>query len=285
MSGRVGWISLMTVLAFAGAAPIETWGAESTPAVLTPAVTPAATPALATIADSTAAKPAATDAAARRYLNACAGCHRLEGAKLNGPALPHVAAWPPEQLRAAIKRMEKNVGPLTDGDLDLLGDFLRAPDARPRLAAEEERVRAQFALKLAPPDRAAGQRLFHGAQPLSNGGMACVACHTVAGVGGRLGPDLTDAATRLGVTPLTSGIVSASYKVMAPHYQKHPVTPQEAAHITAYLAKLSPPGEAPTRPDLLALGTGGAAAAFLGLAFYYRRGRGERHGVARRKGA
>lgn len=235
-------------------------------------------------ADSMAAKPAESDLGARRYLNACAGCHRLEGAKLNGPALAHVAAWPPGQLRAAIKRMEKNVGALSEEDLDRLGDFLRAPDARLRLSTEEERVRAQFAKKLAPANKDTGKRLFQGHQSLENGGMACVACHSLVGVGGRLGPDLTDAATRLGRTPLTSGIVNAAYRVMAPHYRKHPITQQEAAHIVEYLAQPSPQAAPPMRPGVLTLGTGGAVVAFLGLAFYYRRNRQGRGVDTRRRG-
>lgn len=38
-----------------------------------------------------------------------------------------------------------------------------------------------------------GQRLFTGEQPFENGGPACIACHTAAGLGplggGTMGPD------------------------------------------------------------------------------------------------
>lgn len=213
------------------------------------------------------------DPGARRYLTACAGCHRLEGAKLNGPALAHVSAWPPEQLQAAIKRMEKNVGPLSEADLGNLGDFLRSPHAKARLAIQEEQIRAQFAKTLAPADAGIGRRLFRGEQGLANGGLACASCHRFAGVGGRLGPDLSDVVIRLGKTPLTSGIANASYKVMAPHYQRHPITAQEAAHLAEYLAGADSGVTGPRPVPILALAGGGAALAFTALAAYFSRGR------------
>ncbi len=223
--------------------------------------------------DSVQVEVVRDDPGARRFLTACAGCHRLEGAKLNGPALSHVVAWPREQLHAAVKRMEKNVGPLSDTDLANLCAFLQAADAKSRLLVQEERVRAQFAKTLAPPDAAIGRRLFRGEQRLDHGGLACASCHRFAGAGGGLGPDLTDAATRLGRTPLASGIAGAGYKIMAPHYRAHPITGQEAAHLAEYLAssKLEMPQS--NSAPLLALAGGGAALAFTGLAAYFGRRR------------
>lgn len=279
-------IGLAALLAL-GAPRVQAAAPDSAVAARPAAEVPAARPdsAVRSARSDTTARAArpADDPGARRYMNSCAGCHRLEGAKLNGPALAHVAAWPLDQLRTAIKRMEKNVGPLTDADVDRLSEFLRSPDAQTRLAAQQELIRAQFASKLAPPDRNAGRRLFQGGQSLANGGMACVACHSVAGSGGKLGPDLSDAAKRLGKLPLMSGISAAAYKVMGPHYRNHPVTPQEASHITEYLAQLPPPAAARGRAGILALGTSGAALAFAGLAFYYRRGR-QGRGVDSRRG-
>ncbi|MCC7142816.1 MAG: cytochrome c [Candidatus Eisenbacteria bacterium] len=229
--------------------------------------------------DSTAAEVVREDPGARRYVTACSGCHRLEGAKLNGPALSHVVTWPQEQLRAAIKRMEKNVGPLSEADLTGLTEFLQSTEAKSRLAVQEERIRAQFAKSLAPADARIGGRIFRGEQRLENGGLACAACHRFGGTGGGLGPDLTDAAVRLGKTPLASGIAGAGYKVMAPHYRLHPITAQEASHLAEFLAAPVSPPTRTSAPPLFALAGGGAALAFAGLAAYFARGRRRRGSV------
>jgi mono/diheme cytochrome c family protein len=68
------------------------------------------------------------DTVAARYLNSCAGCHSLTGVKLNGPELSPTAAWPDDQLKAAIKRMEKNVGPLSEDDLNGMVALLKDPN-------------------------------------------------------------------------------------------------------------------------------------------------------------
>lgn len=53
-----------------------------------------------------------------------------------------------------------------------------------------------------PEDLAAGTELFQGTRPLSQGGPACISCHTLGTMtglaGGRLGPDLTLVYQRLG---------------------------------------------------------------------------------------
>lgn len=213
------------------------------------------------------------DRAATRFMNTCAGCHSLTGLKLNGPELTPTAAWPMTQLQTAIKRMEKNVGPIPDEDVTMLAELLKAPDVRERLKLEEARIQAQFAAKLEPPNATLGRQLFLGAEPFKNGGMACVACHAVAGQGGNLGPDLTGAFAKMGETPLVSAIEKTSFKIMAPHYRWHPVTRQEAMHITKYLATLDPKTAAKTQAAFMPLGAGGALAAFIGLALYFRGGR------------
>jgi len=260
-------------------------------------------------ADSTVAAPADSagtaaaapqrDLPAARFVNACRGCHSLEGAKLNGPELTHVAAWPAEQLQAAIRRMEKNVGPLSDGDVADLVALLKDPTVRERTKAEAARIEAQFAARLAPADAARGERLFTGSARLSAGGLACAACHSAAGRGGSLGPDLSGAAAKMGEMPLASAIEQSAFRVMAPHYRRHPVSKQEALHLARYLATLTggttPPGAAPagapggataTAPSaaptgaadhtLSTAGVGGALAGFILLASYYRRLRARR---------
>ncbi|MDZ4804121.1 MAG: c-type cytochrome [Candidatus Eisenbacteria bacterium] len=219
------------------------------------------------------------DPTAAAFLTRCAGCHTLDGTRLTGPSLTHVAAWSNEVLRPAIGRMEKHVGPLGLEDLDSLSAFLRATDALVRFKREEERVRARFALELAPPNAAIGEQLFFGRKVLDKRGLACVACHAAGGRGGSLGPDLTDAFVRLGETPLRSGIENAAYPVMAPHYRQHPIARQEAAHLVAYFATLDPAAPRAPAPNHLALGGGGALIVFAGLFLYYDRRRPLRRGA------
>jgi cytochrome c553 len=213
------------------------------------------------------------DAAAGKFVMTCAGCHSLSGAKLNGPDLSHVAAWPEPQLKTAIRRMTPRVGPLADVDVDALADLLRAPDVRAKIKAEEARIQAMFMAKLEPANAAIGKKMFFGKMELQNGGLACAACHAAAGEGGNLGPDLTSAFSRIGETPLVSGIEKAGYKIMEPHYRWRPVTKQEAVHLTKYLSTLDPKTAPAGRPAFAHVGAGGALATMIGLVLYLRNGR------------
>jgi mono/diheme cytochrome c family protein len=233
---------------------------------------PAASPASA-VSPATKEAPAASkgDAAAGRFALSCAGCHSLAGVKLNGPDLTPATAWPLDQLKTAIKRMEKNVGPLPEAEIASLAELLKAPDVRDRIKAEQERIQAQFMSKMAPPDADIGRRLFLGTEPLRNGGLACAACHTAAGVGGNLGPDLTGIFAKVGgQTPLVSSIEQASFKVMAPHYRRHPVTKQEAMHLARYFSTLTPAQASLGHGSFVPAGGGIALAILIGMFFQLR---------------
>ena len=225
-------------------------------------------------ADSAAAAAPSEDLAAARFATTCAGCHSLTGAKLTGPDLTPATAWPLDALRIAVRRMEKNVGPLAPTQVDSLAVLLRAADFRPRVKAAQERIQARFRASLAPADAAVGRALFHGDRPLRNGGLACAACHALNGEGGRLGPDLAGAAARLGGEgPLTSAIEKTAFRVMAPHYGLHPVTAQEALHLGRYLAGVGPASVAAAGPTFVPMGAGAALAGMSALTLWYRRRR------------
>src|SRR5690606_26058191 len=135
---------------------------------------------------------AKNDVAAESFLMQCSGCHTIGGGQMKGPDLITSTQWGEAELWPAVKRMEKHVGPISDDQVDLLVDFLRAPDVQQRLAAETSRAEAEMAAKLDPPDPDIGEALFFGPTPLRNGGMSCVGCHTAQGVGGLMGPPLDD---------------------------------------------------------------------------------------------
>jgi mono/diheme cytochrome c family protein len=214
---------------------------------------------------------AKADVIAGRFAMSCAGCHSLAGVKLNGPDLTPATSWPIDQLKTAIKRMEKNVGPMPEDQITGLAELLKAPNVRERIKAEQERIQTQFMAKMAPPDPAIGKGLFLGTEPLRNGGLACAACHTAAGIGGNLGPDLTGVFAKVGgQTPLISAIEQASFKVMAPHYKRHPVTKQEAMHLAKYFSTLDPKLTAPAQTSYVTAGGGVALAVLVGLVFSLR---------------
>ena len=85
------------------------------------------------------------DATAAKFMTSCAGCHSLDGKQRTGPALNVAAGWPDPQLAAAIKKMEPKAGPLPDDVVAGLVAFLKSPDSRERLMAEESRMAAQLA--------------------------------------------------------------------------------------------------------------------------------------------
>jgi mono/diheme cytochrome c family protein len=224
----------------------------------------------------------AGDAAAQLYLQKCAGCPTVGGGKLTGPDLNQAATWPAPDLDPAIKRMEAKVGPLPDDQVATLRDLLKSSDVKERLKAEAERAAAAVAAKFDPPSADLGAQLFAGRKALANGGVACVACHSVDGTGGTLGPDLAGVYERLGETPLVSAVEKSNFKIMDAAYRDHAVTKQEALHLTKYFSTIAP-GQPPARTSVPAAGlvAGIALAAVLGL-MYRRRPSSLRRSLARR---
>jgi len=183
--------------------------------------------------DDVAAPP--EDPAARTFMMKCIGCHTIGGGPLSGPDLKASAGYPRQTVWDAIKRMEKNVGPLTDGEIDMLSDFLHAPDAADRVQAYRERIELMEAASLEPPDAATGRDLFFGRATLQNRGQSCAACHQAGGRGGSLAAPLEDAHTRLGEASILATTENPGFPVMRAIYADRPVTRQEALHITKYL--------------------------------------------------
>jgi cytochrome c2 len=263
------------------------------PPSATTAATPVPPPAAPAAPPTTpaAAEPAGEkdqpDVIAARFLTACSGCHTLTTTKLTGPGLATASQWPVAQLKTAIKRMEEKVGPLKEEDLIALADFIKDGKSHERLASEQQKMQARFMAKMDPADAALGHQLFTGAKGFKNGGLACAACHSVSGKGGNLGPDLTGIAAKMGGnTPLISAIEKSTFKIMAPHYQRHPVTTQEAIHLAEYFAKIDPAAPSAAAPRFAQAGAGLAGLLLAGLTLYLRgqrATRGRNHKLTRRR--
>lgn len=91
-----------------------------------------------------------------------------------------------------------------------------------------------------PQQNVPGRALFVGERRLANDGTACIACHSVAGLGilggGSVGPDLTQAFTKYGGEQGLTGVLAAvPFPTMAPLYRNHPITVQEQADLAGFL--------------------------------------------------
>ena len=73
-----------------------------------------------------------------------------------------------------------------------------------------------------------------------------------------------------GATPLISAIEKANFKIMAPHYQRHPVTTQEAIHLAEFFSKIDPKAPVAARPAIDMAGTGLAGLFLAGLTVFLR---------------
>ncbi len=196
---------------------------------------------------------------------------------MTGPDLAPSTGWPRPELELAVRRMQRNVGPMTDQEIAALVDLLKSSDVRERLAGERERFEARFRVHLQPASAAEGERLFFGRIPLSAGGMACSACHQFAGRGGSLGVALDTVSERMGETALVSAIQQSAFRVMRAAYRDHPISLQEASHLAAFL-QTPPPAPAPA-PVLGPLAAGAAAGLLLLVVIpltWRRKGRGVR---------
>ncbi len=192
------------------------------------------------------------DLAARRFVLTCSGCHSLSGVKLTGPELSHTASWPSDQLKQAITRMQERVGPLKEEEINALVSLLHDPQVRERLKKEEGRIAEQLMAKLEPPNYTTGKELFEGKRGLRNGGLACIGCHAINGVGGKVGPDLGGVTSKMAEPALASAIEKSAFMIMGPHYKAHPIELQEAVHIARYLAE---EGKRQNRGSVVGAGT------------------------------
>jgi len=142
--------------------------------------------------------PVIREGAALFHESACYGCHRIEGVSNGklGPELTRVGAkWSIEYIRGHI-RNPKAYSPLTimptfglgDEKLTALTVYLKSQTGENLVrgpVAQYDSLNAWKARKPreVPVTEESGRALF--------AEMACNACHTINGVGGKIGPDLS----------------------------------------------------------------------------------------------
>lgn len=90
---------------------------------------------------------------------------------------------------------------------------------------------------------AQGEALFAGRAAFRNGGPACAACHSIAGLpfpnGGTLGPNLTHEYAKLGPEGMDVALETLYFPAMVSLYDSHPLTPGEQADLKAFFESAS----------------------------------------------
>ena len=233
----------------------------------------------------------AEEQAALLYKEKCAGCHTIGGGNLVGPDLNQSAKWGSADLSKAIKAMEKNVGPLTDQEVESLASYIKAagassPPGGSKTADTDGASKASVTTNPAEPSVAQaagvkpvsepasslkGKQLFSGAEAFKNEGLSCIACHQVDHSGGTMGPDLTGIAERMSESSLVSACEHTPYKVMKTAYRDHPIKHQEALDLAAYLNSLKASHQQLKDAPVSLIGFAIAAFIMGIIAFGYRR--------------
>ncbi|MCP3057941.1 cytochrome c [Myxococcus sp. K38C18041901] len=252
-------------------------------------------PLLALLAAPAALAQSTARQGAQLFTQRCATCHSMGEGDRIGPDLHGVLE---RREEAWVTRFMKSPGALIDsGDpvaTELLAKFngVRMPD-QALSDAERDSLFAfirdctqkgmggckpspaeKMGTDATPEEVARGRRLFEGAEPLKNGGAACIGCHDVRGLGvaggGTLGPNLTFAFARMGEKGMRPALAKLEGPMMGPLYAKAQLDEEEQYAIKAYLADVSRDGSRPRADrDFFYLGLVGMAAVlgFIGVMF------------------
>lgn len=223
------------------------------------------------------------DDAAKIFQSKCGGCHTVGGGALVGPDLAPTKNWNEGDLKSAVTRMQKMSGPLSDQEIAQLVTYLKMTPVAASEKAPVAEAPPAVAVAASPPAMPAatgaeatgsastGEMLFNGKKALANGGMSCIACHSINGAAhGTLGPDLKNIGTKMNEASLLTSCELTPFKVMKAAYSKHPVTHQEAADMAKYLVVLKDKSAVPDDQPIVVYGLAGAAALLAIVALAYR---------------
>ncbi len=196
----------------------------------------------------------------------CSACHKVGGGRLVGPDLAGVTTKRTEEWlmkwtrssQALIKSGDADAKAIYEeyssimmpdqtipnGDIKAIYTFIAGKSEAATVAAPTVAETPVSASANATPEVIElGKNLFIGSNALSNGGVACIACHNVnyTGVipGGLLAKDLTTAHSRLGGDAGILGILGAPpFPAMTQAYKGKTITEPEIAALTAFLNKV-----------------------------------------------
>lgn len=192
----------------------------------------------------------------------CAGCHSIGGGRRVGPDLKGVTERRERDWLVAFIRdpnaliqsgdpdaqalLEEYQVPmptlgLSDAEIEAVLAFIASASQSEGESGSGQPAPGSVALRL-QGDPALGRMLFLGQIPFANEGLACNACHSVAGVGalggGSMGPDLTHVYSRYGREGLASTLDTLPFPVMKEVYADRRLTAQEQAHLLAFFEQV-----------------------------------------------
>jgi cytochrome c2 len=236
----------------------------------------------------------------------CTSCHTIGGGRLTGPDLKDVTqrkerAWlqefiqnPAAKISAgdpyALKLRDEARGvvmpPPPGISAERAGMLLDLIDAESKLETSHFKGVQISNAPFTPADVERGATIFRGAQPLKNGGPACMACHSAAGVGGlgggKLGPDLMRVYERLqGRAGISAWLAAPGTVTMRAVFEKHPLAPDEIHGLVAYFEKQSQQGTQRASASQLNFMLYGLGATVLGLLIMDMAWKGRLQGVRR----
>lgn len=214
----------------------------------------------------------------------CSACHKVGGGRLVGPDLAGISAkrseeWLLKWTRSSqaliksgdadAKAIYEEFGSIMMPDQTISDDEIKAiytfiagkSEAATAAAPATVEVAVSASADATPEVIELGKNLFIGSNALSNGGVACIACHNVSytGVipGGLLAKDLTTAHSRLGGDAGILGILGAPpFPAMTQAYKGKAITETEIAALTAFLNKVDKDtaNQVASSPNLLLYG-------------------------------
>jgi len=238
----------------------------------------------------------------------CTGCHTIGNGILVGPDLKGVTtlrdtSWLTSWLKAPDKVLASgdpiatklltefnnvpmpNMG-LSDSDITALIAYFQQVDGTATSAGASESTTSQQPTDNAQQPSAIagdplfGEQIFQGKIDMQNGGVACIACHSVQGIGavggGALGPNLTHVYTRYGQNGLAAALGSLPFPTMQGVFAGKPLTAGEQADLLAFFANADKGNETPNQQNFwMVLGSGSAltVALFIGMVFFWPRQR------------
>lgn len=196
--------------------------------------------------------------AERMFEKMCYSCHNIGGGDKKGPDLMNLLqrrdrAWlhrfipSPQSLRSAgdptaVKLFNKYAPEempdqtLTPEQIDQILNLIQDLSKKKKTFIPKS---GRLSRRPRPQDIPAGRQLFTGQVRLSKGSPACIACHTVSGVGylggGTLGPDLTHTTVKYAEVELVSILKNPAFPTMAKVFTNRGLSDEEVVKIFAYL--------------------------------------------------